>query len=200
VIENARRDEVLSRVIYSDGTHRLKVGGNRRFDIDQVVIEEHDAIAGDSQELGHVIEDLPVWFHPPDLERQEPDIERAKNFPAALVIGPVQRVRVAQTSDLHPALSVANERIGSVERSTHPRAKRLQVLGWCDCKRPVINDAGGELVGAAVPTLESSDPSTAQPPAPQVLIVVDSSQCLHRLDATEIEQHTTQVEQHDLDL
>ena len=57
----------------------------------------------------------------------------------------------------------------------------------------VVDDTGGEVLGGALTTFESSDPGTLEPTPPHVLVTVKPCQLPHRRRSRDVDEHSAKV-------
>jgi hypothetical protein len=83
--------------------------------------------------------------------------------------------------------------------STVPASVGVKKTQWSEWQSPALDYTLRELQLRALPTLKSIHPRALLPPSPNILLAVDSRELFHRSDAAETHQHTTHVEQCEVD-
>ncbi len=151
------------------------------------------------QRLGDVLEELAVGLHDAQLVRQEAVVEVVEDGPGAEVVVPVQRIGVAETADRHLGVHLVDERFRAREQAAGPVLERVEEFGGVvaspqSSTRPAANSSGVHS-----PRSKRADPTTRQPTFPQLVVGVDGGELLHRADAAEVDEHSAEIEQHDLD-
>ena len=113
---------------------------------------------------------------------------------------PVQRVRVAEAPGRDHGLRLGDEL--DARRAAGPPSQPAKLSRYSaprDRQLPVGHDPGGEVLGAAPAPLELAHPAAREPAVPELVVVGDARQLLHRLDPAEVDEHAAEVEQDDVD-
>jgi Trypsin/Regulator of chromosome condensation (RCC1) repeat len=172
--------------------------GASSVDVDSIVVDEQDSVGGNAEAACNDVEHLPVGLHDTEFEREERVIEVLCQRPMPKTIAPMQGVRVRQATDAHPLAGRLHELDRPGKRADRPGGERLDQQFRRNRQSPIGDDATPEVLDGAATPFELADPPTRQPAPPELVIVIDPREFLHRRDPTELDEHPAQIEQHDI--
>jgi hypothetical protein len=176
---------------------RVEADGESTVDVDAIVVEEQDLLGRAVEGADDVLVGLAVGLHQTDPVREVVLIEELAEAEGFELMVDVERVGVREAGAVDAACELTKQRLGARKQPSRPALEGLEELVGADRERPGLDHPERELARGALASLEAPHPGTLEPAAPDLLFAGLVHQGAELLDAAELDDDPTEIEQDD---